>query len=117
MKVPDVLLDTTSLKYRVFFHVHSLGQGYLTSGMKFGGDYLYYPGDPLLYHANTIFHISKTIKEFSLNEFQAMGRLGATVKKRQIIACEQEDRIVYYTLERKDELWQPILIGNLSLIL
>lgn len=39
-----------ALRYEVFKDLHSKGYT-LTSGAKFGGDYLAYPGDPLLYHA------------------------------------------------------------------
>ena len=39
-----------AVRYRVFADLHARGYT-MTSGAKFGGDYLAYPGDPLLYHA------------------------------------------------------------------
>ena len=39
-----------ALRYRVFLDLHTRGYT-MTSGAKFGGDFLAYPGDPLLYHA------------------------------------------------------------------
>jgi tRNA-splicing endonuclease subunit Sen34 len=112
----DLLLDKRDLKYRVFRDICSLDRGYVTSGMKFGGDFLYYPGDPLVYHASAIFHLSSHV-DFQPNELHALGRLGTSVKKRQIIAHEQHGRIVYHLVELGGEtLWHLVLIRHLSLV-
>ncbi len=42
--------EAETVRYRVFADLHARGYT-MTSGAKFGGDYLAYPGDPLLYHA------------------------------------------------------------------
>ncbi|KAJ7273556.1 hypothetical protein B0H12DRAFT_961179, partial [Mycena haematopus] len=64
---------------------------YMGGGIKFGGDYLVYPGDPLRYHA----HFSATVLEsptFSLTpmEIVAHGRLGTVTKKSHLL-CGWDD--------------------------
>ncbi|KAF8212402.1 hypothetical protein K438DRAFT_1806454 [Mycena galopus ATCC 62051] len=64
---------------------------YMGGGIKFGGDYLVYPGDPLRYHA----HFSATVLEsptFPLTpmEIVAHGRLGTVTKKSHLL-CGWDD--------------------------
>ncbi|KAJ7470599.1 hypothetical protein FB451DRAFT_1135967 [Mycena latifolia] len=64
---------------------------YMGGGIKFGGDYLVYPGDPLRYHA----HFSASVLEsptFSLTpmEIVAHGRLGTVTKKSHLL-CGWDD--------------------------
>jgi tRNA splicing endonuclease len=115
-KDSSICFDITYLKYRVFKHIYSLGQGYLTSAMKFGGDFLYYPGDPLRYHASAIFHILKKMQR-STNELQAMGRLSSSVKKRQILVYEHENQIHYQLLVYRNDTWQLEPLSDLLSIL
>lgn len=50
-EAPKSLPDTVdSGKHVIFSRLHNMGY-YITDGAKFGADYLLYPGDPLLFHA------------------------------------------------------------------
>ncbi|KAJ7685032.1 hypothetical protein DFH06DRAFT_1074062 [Mycena polygramma] len=75
---------------------------YMGGGIKFGGDYLVYPGDPLRYHA----HFSATVLEsptFSLTpmEIVAHGRLGTVTKKSHLLCGWDDDKkqVSYLSIE------------------
>ncbi|KAJ7694205.1 hypothetical protein B0H17DRAFT_866661, partial [Mycena rosella] len=66
---------------------------YMGGGIKFGGDYLVYPGDPLRYHA----HFSASVLEsptFALTpmEIVAHGRLGTVTKKSHLLCGWDDDK-------------------------
>ncbi|KAJ7632465.1 hypothetical protein FB45DRAFT_745351, partial [Roridomyces roridus] len=75
---------------------------FMGGGIRFGGDYLVYPGDPLRYHA----HFSASILEspaFSLTpmEIVAHGRLGTVTKKSHLL-CGWDDEtkaVTYLSIE------------------
>ncbi|KAJ6455736.1 hypothetical protein C8R45DRAFT_881209 [Mycena sanguinolenta] len=75
---------------------------YMGGGIKFGGDYLVYPGDPLRYHA----HFSATVLEsptFSLTpmEIVAHGRLGTVTKKSHLLCGwdDEKKEVSYLSIE------------------
>ncbi|KAJ7090031.1 tRNA intron endonuclease, partial [Mycena crocata] len=75
---------------------------YMGGGIKFGGDYLVYPGDPLRYHA----HFAASVLDsptFALTpmEIVAHGRLGTVTKKSHLL-CGWDDRkgeVSYLSIE------------------
>ncbi|XP_038051932.1 tRNA-splicing endonuclease subunit Sen34-like [Patiria miniata] len=87
------------LKYRVFRDLWETGY-YLTSGCKFGGDFLVYPGDPFLYHSYFIAVCVPHDKPLSPLELITYGRLGTNVKKTVILcSVDEEDEVVYTSLQ------------------
>ncbi|XP_050389564.2 tRNA-splicing endonuclease subunit Sen34 [Patella vulgata] len=87
--------DSDKLRYAVFKDLWEK-KYYLTSGTKFGGDFLVYPGDPALFHS---FYIAVCIPhndKLTALEIVTLGRLGATVRKT-VILCSICDNEVYYT--------------------
>lgn len=63
---------------------------YVTSGGKFGADYLAYLGDPLRFHAQFIVKcMDKTIMK--PKEIIACGRLGQSVRKTVVLSYFSED--------------------------
>ncbi|KAJ7109218.1 hypothetical protein C8R44DRAFT_551542, partial [Mycena epipterygia] len=75
---------------------------YMGGGIKFGGDYLVYPGDPLRYHA----HFSASVLEsptFSLTpmEIVAHGRLGTVTKKSHLLCGWDDEKkdVSYLSIE------------------
>eukprot|EP01104_Vermistella_antarctica_P007241 TRINITY_DN17_c0_g1_i2.p1 TRINITY_DN17_c0_g1~~TRINITY_DN17_c0_g1_i2.p1 ORF type:complete len:244 (+),score=49.50 TRINITY_DN17_c0_g1_i2:522-1253(+) len=72
-------------RYRVFVDLWSRGY-YLSPGSKFGGDFLVYPGDPLVYHAHFVIMVRKWADKLTCSELIVFGRLGVTVKKCPVIA-------------------------------
>lgn len=69
-------------------------QGYfMGGGIKFGGDYLVYPGDPLRYHS----HFAASILESSTcslrpMEIVAHGRLGTATKKAHLLCGWNDEK-------------------------
>ncbi|PBK96679.1 tRNA-intron endonuclease catalytic domain-like protein [Armillaria gallica] len=69
-------------------------QGYfMGGGIKFGGDYLVYPGDPMRYHS----HFTATVIDSPLSALQPMeivahGRLGTATKKAHLICCWDDEK-------------------------
>ncbi|KAF9452288.1 tRNA-intron endonuclease catalytic domain-like protein, partial [Macrolepiota fuliginosa MF-IS2] len=78
-------------------------QGYfMGSGIKFGGDYLVYPGDPLRYHSHFVATViespSQTLRPM---EVVAHGRLGTATKKSHLL-CTWDDEtkeVSYLSIE------------------
>ncbi|KAH8334736.1 hypothetical protein KR074_004211 [Drosophila pseudoananassae] len=87
--ISQPLVDTSSLKYRIFKDLWKRGN-FVTSGDAFGADFLVYPGDPLIYHASHIVIVQETplIKPLDL---VAKVRLSVIVNKSCVFAYEGED--------------------------
>lgn len=65
---------------------------YMGQGIKFGGEFLGYPGDPLRYHSHfvttTMTHPDRIIRPL---ELVAFGRLGTATKKAHLLCCFDEE--------------------------
>ncbi|CAE6415592.1 unnamed protein product [Rhizoctonia solani] len=75
---------------------------YLGPGIKFGGNYLVYPGDPLRFHSHFVasVHPSKT-STIRPMDIVAFGRLGTATKKVHLL-CGYDDEsgsVSYHSLE------------------
>ena len=88
--------DSEKIHYRVFFDLWEKGY-YLTTGAKFGGDLLAYPGDPMRYHSFYIVIIIPWGKKVTPFEIISAGRLGATVKKTALLCSVSDSDEVVYT--------------------
>ncbi|KAI9015211.1 hypothetical protein BC832DRAFT_618824 [Gaertneriomyces semiglobifer] len=86
--------DKARLKFKVFSALWAKGY-YITSGSKFGGDFLLYPGDIMRYHAHFIVSVIEKTKSLTALDAIVMGRLGTAVKKSHAV-CSWDDE--------KDEL-------------
>ncbi|GAB0097144.1 tRNA-splicing endonuclease subunit Sen34 [Sergentomyia squamirostris] len=94
-----------SLKYRIFADLYDRGY-FLTSGSTFGGDFLLYPGDPILFHASHVVHVLLDHRVDS-RHFTACNRLCVGVKKSCVFALEDSSgKIIYYT-SRWDAEFRP----------
>ena len=91
----------STCKYKTFKYFWRKGY-YLTSGAKFGGDYLVYPDNPSSYHSQYIvvcIEGESKYNSLSLKELITYARMGTCVKKTFVLAClvrgsnniEQED--------------------------
>lgn len=56
----------------------------LNPGLRFGGDFLAYPGDPLRFHAHAIVHVAHGATPTT--ELARLGRLATAVKKTYVLA-------------------------------
>lgn len=83
--------DLDRLRYRVFEYLWSK-QLYITRGLKFGGDFMAYPGDPMRFHSHYIVLAMERDAPLALLDMISKGRLAVNVKKTFVIAgpAEQE---------------------------
>ncbi|KIM49455.1 hypothetical protein M413DRAFT_438639 [Hebeloma cylindrosporum] len=78
-------------------------QGYfMGGGIKFGGEYLVYPGDPLRYHS----HFAASVIESPIASLQPMeiiahGRLGTATKKAHLLCGwdDEKQEVSYLSIE------------------
>nr|XP_056719056.1 tRNA-splicing endonuclease subunit Sen34 [Euleptes europaea] len=84
------------MRYRVFQDLWEQGY-YITSGSKFGGDFLVYPGDPMRFHAHYIALCVPRDAPLSLCDIISVGRLGTNVKKTVLLCSVDEEGTVAYT--------------------
>jgi tRNA-splicing endonuclease subunit Sen34 len=81
---------------------------YMGGGIKFGGDWLVYPGDPLRYHSHFVAtaHMPDTL--LKPMEIVAHGRLGTATKKAHLLCTHvnEEDTVGegQYTVDKKDSM-------------
>lgn len=84
---------------------------YISSGMKFGCDFLVYPGDPVRYHAQyaarfMVAHLdgSVNLSEIGYNEINGFQRLANTANKIPLFVTIQDKLIRYWTLKGRQFL-------------
>lgn len=82
-QVPADLPEAPS-SYPLFAHLHSKGY-FLSPGLRFGCQYMAYPGDPLRFHSHFLVVSTEWEEEFDLMDLVAGGRLGTGVKKGYLI--------------------------------
>ncbi|PGH05538.1 tRNA-intron endonuclease [Blastomyces parvus] len=80
---PPTLPDVPP-SYPLFAHLHSKGF-FLSPGLRFGCQYLAYPGDPLRFHSHFLAISAEWDEEFDIMNLVAGGRLGTGVKKGFLI--------------------------------
>ncbi|KAK4165158.1 putative tRNA-splicing endonuclease subunit tsp-4 [Cladorrhinum sp. PSN259] len=74
--------------YPFYKHLNSRGY-YTTPGLRFGGDYSVYPGDPFRYHAHYLANAYGWNEEIPMLDVVTSGRLGTAVKKSFLFGAEQ----------------------------
>jgi len=96
---PSTRLERASC--RVFRDLWERGY-FLGSGLKFGGEFLVYPGDPLRYHSHFVASViespSTAIRPM---EIVAHGRLGTATKKAHLLCGwdEHAQEVTYFSIE------------------
>mmetsp|Transcript_31148 Transcript_31148/g.43171 ORF Transcript_31148/g.43171 Transcript_31148/m.43171 type:complete len:141 (+) Transcript_31148:387-809(+) len=73
------------VRYGVFEDLHHRGY-IMTDGSKFGADYLAYPGDPSLYHAQFCVRLLESEASLSPLAFQAATRTAHAARKHLLLA-------------------------------
>ncbi|KAJ3229068.1 tRNA-splicing endonuclease subunit Sen34 [Chytriomyces hyalinus] len=71
-------------KFKVFENLWERGY-FLTSAVKFGGDFLLYPGDPLLHHASHVVVIVPMESKLTPFDIISYARMGRNAKKRILL--------------------------------
>ena len=77
-------LPETPQSYLLFKHLHEQGY-FLAPGLRFGCQYVAYPGDPLRFHSHFLCNGMDFDQEFDLLDLVSGGRLGTGVKKGFLI--------------------------------
>ena len=73
------------IRLAVYLDFRSRGY-YLTSGLKFGSDWLVYTADPSLIHAQYLVLCLPREETLPVNDLSAFSRLAVTVKKKPLLA-------------------------------
>eukprot|EP00049_Salpingoeca_infusionum_P016599 m.341585 g.341585 ORF g.341585 m.341585 type:complete len:350 (-) comp16113_c0_seq13:2962-4011(-) len=71
-------------RYLVFRDLLSRGY-FVSTGIKFGGDFLVYPGDPNMFHAHYVAVVVDAEAPWHPTDMVSSGRLGTTVKKSSLM--------------------------------
>ncbi len=87
---PSVPLPEVPTSYPLFAHLHSHGY-FLSPGLRFGCQYLAYPGDPLRFHSHFLARGMQWDEEIALLDLVGGGRLGTGVKKGFLIGGVQKE--------------------------
>ena len=74
--------------YALFKHLHECGY-YLSPGLRFGCQFMAYPGDPLRYHSHFLAVSADWDEEIDLLDVVGGGRLGTGVKKGFLLGGRQ----------------------------
>ncbi|GJE98121.1 tRNA-intron endonuclease catalytic domain-like protein [Phanerochaete sordida] len=75
---------------------------FMGGGIKFGGDFLVYPGDPLRYHSHFVATVHESpVAKIRPMEIVAHGRLGTATKKAHLLCGwdEAKQEVSYYSIE------------------
>jgi len=84
-------LPVVPRSYPLFSHLHSKGY-YISPGLRFGCQYLAYPGDPLRFHSHFLAVGADWDEEFDLLDLVGGGRLGTGVKKGYLLGGSVLDK-------------------------
>ncbi|EGX53715.1 hypothetical protein AOL_s00006g43 [Orbilia oligospora ATCC 24927] len=78
-------------RYQVYKYLQSLGY-FMSPGLRFGCQFVAYPGDPLRFHSHFLVKSLQWDEELSMLDLVGGGRLGTGVKKAWMMAgLEQRD--------------------------
>lgn len=83
------------LRYKTYKNLWEKGY-YVSSGEKFGGDFLVYPGDPIMFHSQFIILCKHENEEIPITELSAQCRIACHVRKTQVYAFFSENQSIKY---------------------
>lgn len=82
-------LPLVPTSYPVYKHLHENGY-FMAPGLRFGCQYMAYPGDPLRFHSHFLCNGMGWDEEFDLLDLVGGGRLGTGVKKGFLVGGEEQ---------------------------
>ncbi|XP_012231670.1 tRNA-splicing endonuclease subunit Sen34 [Linepithema humile] len=100
-KYPLIPVDQQlTIRYKVYKDLWER-KYYITSGEKFGGDFLAYPGDPIMFHAYYIIQCKCKNEEMPIAALITQCRVSCNVRKTLVFAtyCEEEDKVKYQSFQ------------------
>jgi len=88
-------------RYNIYKHLHAQGY-YLSPGLRFGCQFLAYPGDPLRFHSHFLVNGFDWDERVSMMSLVGGGRLGTGVKKSWMFGGQGRDDEQRQQFESKD---------------
>ena len=88
---PPLPLLNPPPSYPLFAHLHAKGY-FLSPGLRFGCQYVVYPGDPLRFHSHFLAVAVDWDQEIELMDIVGGGRLGTGVKKGYLIGGKEPEQ-------------------------
>lgn len=87
----EPVIDTrrSTPRYRLFEFLHDRGY-FMTPGLRFGGDFVAYPGDPLRYHSHFTCKAKAADEQWPVMDLVSGGRLGTGVKKSWLVGSGEQ---------------------------
>lgn len=89
-KSSNLPLPDAPRSYPLFRYLHSRGY-FISPGLRFGCQYMAYPGDPLRFHSHFLMVGMDWDEEFDLRDIIGGGRLGTGVKKGYLIGGKEDN--------------------------
>lgn len=77
--------------YPLYKHLHA-NSYFLSPGLRFGCQFMAYPGDPLRFHSHFVVTGMGWDEEIEMRDIVGGGRLGTGVKKAWMVGGEDEDK-------------------------
>ncbi|KAJ2788310.1 tRNA-splicing endonuclease subunit [Coemansia linderi] len=96
--------EQEQLRFDLFKDLHKRGF-YITRGIKFGADYMLYPGEPMRYHSHYIVNLVDHQDKITPRQLIALSRLGTSVKKTRIL-CSWDSTVQQFIYVNVD--WSEI---------
>jgi len=87
---PAGIVPAVPASYPLFRHLHDAGY-FMSPGLRFGSNYMAYPGDPLRYHSHFVCVSLEQGEEAPLLDIVGGGRLGTGVKKAFLLGGQVDD--------------------------
>ncbi|MCJ1251848.1 tRNA-splicing endonuclease subunit [Trapelia coarctata] len=93
--------------YALFKHLHAHDY-FMSPGLRFGCQFLVYPGDPLRFHSHFLAVSMDWDEEINLLDMVGGGRLGTGVKKGWLIGGVEKDVNVEHTTDAEEATDAPV---------
>lgn len=91
-------VDVDERRYALYEYLHDL-KYFLTPGLRFGAQFVAYPGDPLRFHSHFIASGYGYDEKIPVMGIVAGGRLGTGVKKAWLVGAQREGEVKCFTVE------------------
>lgn len=103
----DTPLD--KLRYKVFEDFHMHRKYFVATGLKFGGDFLAYPGDPMDFHSQFVIVCHDKNRGNAPPYIHKQVRLASTVRKVLLVAYldDQTDEVKYVAMNKLSRKMRP----------
>lgn len=85
-------------RYNMYKYLHEKGY-FLSPGIRFGGQFLAYPGDPLRFHSHHTAIGFENEESFGVLDIVGGGRLGTAVKKCWVVGAQNDEEYRAYSVE------------------